>query len=509
MSKAKVTRTYGPIHFEDLDPHRFEFLIGDLIYDFRDWQVIESTGLGGSDDGFDIRAREKNSTLTNRDENDNESSEGVHPMDGNLWMVQCKREKEIGPKKIKEIINDNVKKGSVPYGYILVAPANFSKKSYDLFYEELRKKGVMEFYLWGNSDLEHMLHMPKYDHILFAFFGISLATRKKSRSSEIKFGINNKNKLLKCLTNGEQTQSTYKSVFVRDINDEHYPYEDAYSDFKTRPRWQEHIVFGYHPLGLLTHIKKYRGYIDVKKKKFDFIEEIDLINRKSDEDEKGDRDLQSRMEFLWENLPRENKIELAVEGMIFYDDMLVIDDKGHFYNNYPHIFTEFRYNNTPFGRVYHFAKRPGEDHVVVDLKDKKYKKINFFPDKFPEIKRGTIHKEKLVVNAGAMFALRRSGFKNFFDTDGKLDFLNYKDVFCIESLNPSEEGDVILAITHRYETTVKKYKKDNTADYNFRDLINSLAGRVLKDTDKITVFEISRIYDYKIADQFREKQNSN
>jgi hypothetical protein len=38
--------------------HRFDDLIRELIYDFRDWQSIEATGKGGSDDGFDIRLGE-------------------------------------------------------------------------------------------------------------------------------------------------------------------------------------------------------------------------------------------------------------------------------------------------------------------------------------------------------------------------------------------------------------------------------------------------------------------
>ncbi len=58
MARPNVTRTLGPIHFEDLDPHRFEDLIRQLAYDFRQWQSIESTGRGGADDGFDIRAYE-------------------------------------------------------------------------------------------------------------------------------------------------------------------------------------------------------------------------------------------------------------------------------------------------------------------------------------------------------------------------------------------------------------------------------------------------------------------
>jgi hypothetical protein len=69
-------------------------------------------------------------------------------MEGNLWMIQGKREKEIGPARVKEILSE-ISADNPPYGYILAASANFSKASYDLFRSALRDKGVMEFYLWG------------------------------------------------------------------------------------------------------------------------------------------------------------------------------------------------------------------------------------------------------------------------------------------------------------------------------------------------------------------------
>jgi len=59
MTRSSISKTLGPIHFEDLDPRRFEDLVRELAYDFRDWQSIEATGRGGSDDGFDIRAYER------------------------------------------------------------------------------------------------------------------------------------------------------------------------------------------------------------------------------------------------------------------------------------------------------------------------------------------------------------------------------------------------------------------------------------------------------------------
>lgn len=84
MAQSSISKTLGPIHFEDLDPRRFEDLVRELAYDFRDWQSIEATGRSGSDDGFDIRAYER--TDPGIPENDEEiSSEGApHPMEGRV-----------------------------------------------------------------------------------------------------------------------------------------------------------------------------------------------------------------------------------------------------------------------------------------------------------------------------------------------------------------------------------------------------------------------------------------
>jgi len=53
-----ASRTLGPLHFEDLEPHRFEDLVRQLVHDMRQWQAIEATGRLGGDEGFDICASE-------------------------------------------------------------------------------------------------------------------------------------------------------------------------------------------------------------------------------------------------------------------------------------------------------------------------------------------------------------------------------------------------------------------------------------------------------------------
>ncbi|WP_370313115.1 restriction endonuclease [Sagittula sp.] len=253
MSKATPTRTTNPIHFEDLDPKRFEDLVRELIYDFRDWQTIEATGKGGDDDGFDIRAYERAMTTTV----DEDGKEFVRPMDGNVWMIQCKREKAIPPSKINKILED-IDLDNPPYGYILAAATNFSKKSYDTFRDKLTQIGVLEFHLWGNATLETELHQPKNDRILFTFFGISNVRRRRSRATEIRYEVTNKNRVMRVL--GDNPAHSW--ILARDSKDRHYPYEFEYADFNERPRWQDLEVVELHPRGVIVLMKRCYAYFD-------------------------------------------------------------------------------------------------------------------------------------------------------------------------------------------------------------------------------------------------------
>ena len=229
MAKQKLSRTTNPIHFEDLEPHRFESLVRQLLYDLRDWATLEATGQGGADDGYDARAFEKAS-----------GSENGEPsqVEGNLWMIQCKREHKLGPTRVKDIIEESIQ-GEVPYGFILAAPTNFSKKSYDVFRDTLREKGVMEFYLWGKPTLEDMLYFPKNDRILFTFFGVSFVSNRKSRATEVRAVVTTKNKLQKIL---QSSPHIGQRILVRDIKDTYYPKESAYPDFSKEPKGKEYFV---------------------------------------------------------------------------------------------------------------------------------------------------------------------------------------------------------------------------------------------------------------------------
>src|SRR5437868_5651423 len=107
MAKAVPTRTIGPLHLEDLEPHRFEDLVRQLAYDFRPWRQLEATGRSGGDDGFDARGYEVPLEVE-EDQNteDADAVEADRQSDERIWLIQCKREKAIPPKKLRGYLDD-------------------------------------------------------------------------------------------------------------------------------------------------------------------------------------------------------------------------------------------------------------------------------------------------------------------------------------------------------------------------------------------------------------------
>ena len=492
MTKPKITRTYGPIHFEDLDPHRFEDLIRELIYDYKNWQSIEATGRSGSDDGFDIRAYEKLEIVSHSENENNEEVEEVHPMEGNLWMIQGKREKEIGPKKIKTILSD-IDPKNLPYGYILAASANFSKKSYDVFREELRKKGVMEFYLWGKAELEDMLHLPKHDRILFTFFGISLVSKRRIRTTEIRSAVSVKNKLFRTVGEGHQFR---KSILVRDLKDTKYPYKSEYSDFKTKPRWKEYIAFRHHQLGLWCHTHDYFAYVDTEKKEWDFTNEVDLVYREREDKDERQRAFEKRklVNDFWDFLPRKNKVHFVIDCLIKYADIAIIDDKGDVYYNFPHIYVDFVGNMGPFAGCRNILKINNEE---IDLTED-YKRINVFPKKFKKEKFGKIYKDKkILLNAKSQKEFKDYRLDTIYETDEKYDFLNPRDVIQIENQG-TETEEKFIQITHIFKANAKVHIEQSPEPYKTKRNVELQLGRTPIDDEEVNIYEFKRIRKWEL-----------
>jgi hypothetical protein len=151
----KPTRTTNRLHFEDLDPRRFEDLCLQLIYKDRNWNEINHIGRLGYDKGVDITAIEKD-----------------HKTKIN-WYVQCKRYKSISKGEIKKVI-DKIRKNYGSRGkLLLIISCDITKPKYDYYYNYAKKIGFMGAEIWSQSLLEAKLYND-YPDLLYIYFGIKV-----------------------------------------------------------------------------------------------------------------------------------------------------------------------------------------------------------------------------------------------------------------------------------------------------------------------------------------------
>ena len=494
MAQSSISKTLGPIHFEDLDPHRFEDLVRELVYDFKDWQSIEATGRGGGDEGFDIRAYERTDAGIVENDEENSSEEVPHPMEGRVWMFQCKREKDIGPSRVASIVSEGINPKAPPYGYVLAAPANFSKASYDKFRDELRKCGVMEFYLWGRAALEDMLHLPKNDHILFTFFGISLVSRRKSRATEIRAVVSAKNKLLKLLG----SEPHHQPVLLRDTKDVHYPYKEKCQDFKKYPRWKEYPSVEMHPLGLIVQVGKYFAFRDPVKKLWDYTDVINLVQRQVDDEEReAHHELRENVEGFWEFFPKSHQAMFIVNGLVRFDSIAVVDGEGDSQHKCPHIYVDFQGERGPFVGFYEYLKIGEYHHESLD----ELERTEVFPKKFSKPRIGTIHRARSISVSDRVRSRLKNGsgtIHTIYSTDDTFEFLNPGDVIGVEKAEDYEGKQVLIKITNKRQERAKDLLKRRDDDPMSVQDIEEQIGRSLKSSDTIVIFEFKTIYAWQL-----------
>jgi hypothetical protein len=354
MPKPITSRTLGPLHYEDLEPHRFEDLVRSLLYDFRHWRQIEATGRAGADEGFDARAWEivsDGEEIATND--DDETIESVST--DRLWLVQCKREQAIGPKKILQYLdNITADKAVQVHGLVLAAACDFSLKARDAFRAKVREIGVAEAYLWGN-EVDDMLFQPKNDHLLFAFFGFSLKARRQTLNTSIRSRLAAKRKVLRSI------ETTGTDVLIRDASDDRYPYLDNIEDRFEAGRWLVRRYEGCFADGVRILLRRCCAYLDDDGEAWDFAEKMNDATPHDDpwrtekETEIDEYRRSARMEAMeiWDALPTHNRAWYDLFGVIPYDNIIDVDDKADEHFEGPHIYTiPFVRKNGPFRSRY-------------------------------------------------------------------------------------------------------------------------------------------------------------
>jgi hypothetical protein len=466
-----------------------------LLYGFRDWQNIEATGRAGSDEGFDARAWEKGDAVANLGD---EGEEGVHTLEGRLWQIQGKREKTITPAKMHALIREGVSDITPPYGYILAAATNISKLAYDAFREELKEKGVREFYFWGKDYLEDQLSLPQNDEILFTFFGLSLSPRRRTRTAELKFNINNKNKILRMVFGNDhllgQGVPQGKRFLLRDIKAEHYPNRSQYPDFEKHRRWEEHDVVEVSARGIAFKIRERYAYLDEAKKQWDFSMAVDLTPRKHNIDAANQARLEDdgkKIERFWRHLPRRLQAKLIVYGILPFEDMLIIDDKGDPEYTDPHVFVDF----SPRGPFSYTVANLIHHRTVTHYGqlERDFKRISVFPPSIPEPARGNVYDlDTLKLDADAARDVERlRGEGTLLSFDDRLKSLTEGSLIRI----PKKDGssfDNYAEVTHVYEATVGALLAAEGSGF-YRSQFQRSAGTEVADQDTVTVHEIHEV----------------
>lgn len=390
------SRTLNPLHFEDLEPHRFEDLIRQLIYDFRQWRSLEATGRKGSDAGIDIRAIERVGAADFINEDEVADTEPIPVRDiqsqDRLWVIQCKRTHQIGPTKIKNIVSSNLSGlTDKPYGYMLVAACDFSKSARDAFREEVIKHGVEEFYIWGKGEVEDQLYLPKNDHLLFAYFGISLQVRRRSIRTNLRARLTLKRKLINEL--GDINHPHYASVLIRDPRDDRYPFIDSPSEFVKSPHWRYWEFYAHEPPDHLAFITmKHFAYVNWQTKEYDILEDFDAGVPSHPELFGLDRNwwdpsnIYNKYHAYWSKSIPDNNQAWAIElRVIHYDRILAFDEIGDSHNPGPHLLVEYDTGGNPFEpHLGALLLKPASIYGPSPIRKSDGKRISVFPPEIPQ-----------------------------------------------------------------------------------------------------------------------------
>ena len=215
-----VTQTTNPLHFEDLEPHRFEDLCYQIVYRMKDWLHCNNLGACGSDNGIDIRAIEVSQ----------EGAERVH-------HFQCKRQRSIVKSELEAIIDDYCARNEPPFRYYLVLGCKISKKNLDSVQEYGKKHGIDPVIVWDASYLEAVLCF-EHPNLLNRFFGIQPNGETEAQSALIRKRIAMEERMrkdfLKAFTHlssaarielGQKPwlKFKYSDVIIRSIFDNNYP----------------------------------------------------------------------------------------------------------------------------------------------------------------------------------------------------------------------------------------------------------------------------------------------
>jgi hypothetical protein len=272
-------------------------------------------------------------------------------IDDRVWLVQCKREKSITPKKLiayLDVIPEEERTGL--YGIIFAAACDFSKTAQDAFRKKIAALGFAEAYLWGKGEIEDMLFQPKNDHLLFAYFGVSLQLRRRTLKTEVRSRLAMKRKAIHSLRE-------LQNVLIRDATDYRYPYldPDKLKRREDRGSWCVMTYNGAFSDGIHLVFHRHFAYLGENGDEWDYAECMDdgpahsHDNPWKGRDDYKDAEARAAAMEIWNALPEHTRAWYEMIAVLPYENILDIDEKGDEYLGSPHIYTiEFTQERGPF-----------------------------------------------------------------------------------------------------------------------------------------------------------------
>jgi hypothetical protein len=350
---TRITKTLNPLPFDHLEPHRFEDMVRQLVYDFREWRTLEATGRSGSDDGFDARGWEvvTNWVINETQEDNHEDADEPMREEDRVWLIQCKRERTIGPAKIEKYLKEIESEKNQLHGIIFAAACDFSKATRDKFRAMCRAYSFKEAYLWGKGELEDLLFQPKNDNLLFAYFGISLIIRRRSQKTQLNAILSMKRKAVRCF--GEvRSQLNPVPVLLRDPEEKRYPFAQSIEDFDVFPRWRIYKIHSFAPNGLYFSLACHPAFFDEDTMHFDYVGDVNTATVHRDpwhevEDTADDFNRKRNVLGYHNAIPENNRAWLYLLGLIEFENIVAIDEIGDVFTEYPHIYVHFRKSEHP------------------------------------------------------------------------------------------------------------------------------------------------------------------
>ena len=321
------TRTTNRLHFDDLDPHRFEDLAYELLYRKKVWKRIDNFGRSGSDDGIDIFCEDCN---------------------GEKWFCQCKRYTHISELEIKFIVDKIVSRNSNTNGgnILLVTACEVSKKTNDTFKDYSARLGFKNAYVWSASTLEAMLWSNHKD-LLSKYFDMeqwnNLNREKVLQRNKMKKEV--QKKLLRKIDWNYNTririakdpslQFKYTKADIRSIDDVDDPYGDDASICRI-------CFYQLTEVGIEFFDSPWNDYriaINAETRCWRTIKEDETL------------------------MANEFDIRADHAVLIPYRCMVDIMEDGDERSDYPIIICEFEFNNTPFLRRYYKNRKTKADFI--------------------------------------------------------------------------------------------------------------------------------------------------